>query len=132
MTLLDTHVWLWWVQDPDRIKESARRRLDAEESQNGLLVSAVSFWEIALKVSIGKLVLPMDVQSWLAKARAYPGIRVIPLSAEAAVESTQLPGSFHNDPADRFLVAQARIRKIPLATADGKILPYQFVETLRC
>ena len=66
MTLLDTHVWLWWVQDPDRIKESARRRLDAEESQNGLLVSAVSFWEIALKVSIGKLVLPMDVQSWLA------------------------------------------------------------------
>jgi PIN domain nuclease of toxin-antitoxin system len=132
MTLLDTHVWLWWVQDPDRIKESARRRLDAEESQNGLLVSAVSFWEIALKASIGKLVLPMDVQSWLAKARAYPGIRVIPLSAEAAVESTQLPGSFHNDPADRFLVAQARIRNIPLATADGKILPYQFVETIRC
>jgi PIN domain nuclease of toxin-antitoxin system len=132
MTLLDTHVWLWWVQDPDRIKESARRRLDAEESQNGLLVSAVSFWEIALKASIGKLVLPMDVQSWIAKARAYPGIRVIPLSAEAAVESTQLPGSFHNDPADRFLVAQARIRNIPLATADGKILPYQFVETIRC
>ena len=132
MILLDTHVWLWWVQDPDRIKESARRRLDAEESQNGLLVSAVSFWEIALKVSIGKLVLPMDVQTWLAKARAYPGIRVVPLSAEAAVESTQLPGSFHNDPADRFLVAQARIREIPLATADGKILPYQFVETIRC
>ncbi len=132
MILLDTNVWLWWVQDPERIKESARCRLDAEESQNGLLVSAVSFWEIALKVSIGKLVLPMDVQSWLAKARAYPGIRVIPLSAEAAVESTQLPGSFHNDPADRFLVAQARIRNIPLATADGKILPYQFVETLRC
>ncbi len=132
MTLLDTHVWLWWVQDPDRIKESARRRLDAEESQNGLLVSAVSFWEIALKASIGKLVLPMDVQSWLAKARAYPGIRVIPLSAEAAVESTQLPGLFHSDPADRFLVAQARIRNIPLATADGKILPYQFVETIRC
>ncbi len=132
MILLDTHVWPWWVQDPDRIKESARRRLDAEESQNGLLVSAVSFWEIALKASIGKLVLPMDVQTWLAKARAYPGIRVVPLSAEAAVESTQLPGSFHNDPADRFLVAQARIRQIPLATADGKILPYQFVETIRC
>lgn len=132
MILLDTHVWLWWVQDPDRIKESARRRLDAEESQNGLLVSAVSFWEIALKASIGKLVLPMDVQTWLAKARAYPGIRVVPLSAEAAVESTQLPGSFHNDPADRFLVAQARVRQIPLATADGKILPYQFVETIRC
>ena len=132
MILLDTHVWLWWVHDPDRIKSEARRLLEAEESRNGLLVSAVSFWEIALKTSIGKLELPMDVKSWLAKAQAYPGMRVIPLSAEAAVESTLLPGTFHNDPADRFLVAQARIRGVPLATADGKILPYPFVETIRC
>ena len=132
MILLDTHVWLWWVHDPDRIKAAARRLLEAEESRNGLLVSAVSFWEIALKTSIGKLELPMDVKSWLAKVQAYPGMRVIPLSAEAAVESTLLPGTFHNDPADRFLVAQARIRGVPLATADGKILPYPFVETIKC
>ena len=132
MILLDTHVWLWWVHDPSRIKSAARRLIEAEESRHGLLVSAVSFWEIALKTSIGKLELPLDVKSWLAKAQAYPGIRVIPLSAEATVESTQLPGMFHNDPADRFLVAQARIRGVPLATADGKILPYPFVETISC
>lgn len=132
MILLDKHVWLWWVQDPGRIRESARRRIEAEEKRNGLLVSAVSFWEISLKVSIGKLHLPMDVKEWLEAARGYPGIRAIPLSPEAAVESTQLPGAFHNDPADRFLVAQARIREVPLATADGKILPYPFVETIKC
>lgn len=132
MILLDTHVWLWWVQDPDRIRESARRRIEAEESRNGLLVSAVSFWEIALKSSLGKLELPMNVRDWLAAARAYPGLRIIPLSAEAAAESTILPGSFHNDPADRFLVAQARERGVPLATADGKIRLYPFVETVEC
>ena len=54
MILLDTHVWLWWVQDPDRIRKQARRRIKTEESRNGLLVSAVSFWEIALKHSLGK------------------------------------------------------------------------------
>ena len=132
MILLDTHVWLWWVQDPGRIRELARHRIESEESRNGLLVSAVSFWEIALKSSLGKLELPMNVGDWLAAARTYPGIRVIPLSAEAAAESTMLPGSFHNDSADRFLVAQARERGIPLATADGKILPYPFVETVEC
>ena len=74
----------------------------------------------------------MDVKEWLEAARGYPGIRAIPLSPEAAAESTQLPGAFHNDPADRFLVAQARLREVPLATADGKILPYPFVETIKC
>ena len=69
---------------------------------------------------------------WLAAARAYPGIRVIPLSAEAAEESTMLPGSFHNDPVDRFLVAQARERGVPFATADGKILRYPFLDTVEC
>ena len=132
MILLDTHVWLWWVQDPDRISASARRRLEAEEARNGLLVSAVSFWEIALKTSIGKLELPLDVRSWFQQAQAYPGIHVIPLSADAATESSLLPGTFHNDPADRFLVAQARIRTIQLATADRKIIQYPFVETVSC
>lgn len=132
MILLDTHVWLWWVQDPDRIRKQARRRIKTEESRNGLLVSAVSFWEIALKHSLGKLELPMNVGDWFSAARSYPGVRIIPLSADAAAESTMLPGSFHNDPADRFLVAQARERGIPLATADRKILPYPFVETVEC
>ncbi len=107
-------------------------QVEAEELRNGLLVSAVSFWELALKCLMVKLELPMNVRDWLAVARTYPGIRVIPLSAEAAAESTLLPGTFHNDPADRFLVAQARERGIPLATADGKILSYPFVETVEC
>ncbi len=130
MILLDTHVWIWWVQDPDRLPVAARRRLEAEEPDGGLVVSAVSFWEISLKCAIGKLELPMDVRSWLAAARQYPGIRVVHLSAEVATESTMLPGTFHNDPADRFLVAQARASGMPIVTADRKILSYPYVESI--
>lgn len=130
MLLLDTHAWFWWVQDPDRIPSKTRRRLEEEEQGGTLLVSAVSVWEIALKNSLGKLELPMDIRSWIATARSYPAIRVMPISDEVALESTLLPGSFHNDPADRFLVALSRERKVPLVTADRKILAYPYVETL--
>ena len=130
MILLDTHAWLWWAQDPDRIPVPLRRRIQEEEEAGSILVSVVSVWEIALKCSIGKLELPMDVKSWVAAAQSYPGIRMVPLSSEVALESTLLPGTFHQDPADRFLVALSRLRNIPIATADRKIRDYPFVSSL--
>lgn len=130
MILLDTHVWFWWVQDPARIPAKTRRRLESEERSGALLVSAVSAWEIALKCSLGKLELPMDVRAWLDAAEHYPGVRMLALPVDVAAESTLLPGTFHNDPADRFLVAQARARGVPLATADRKIIAYPYVETV--
>lgn len=130
MILLDTHAWLWWVQDPDRIPAPLRRRIQEEEEAGGILVSVVSVWEIALKCSIGKLELPMDVKSWVAAAQSYPGIRMVPLSSEVALESTLLPGTFHQDPADRFLVALSRLRDVPIATADRKIRAYPFVASV--
>jgi PIN domain nuclease of toxin-antitoxin system len=130
MLLLDTHAWFWWVQDPIQIPPKTRRRLEEEEVGGSLLVSAVSVWEIALKTSIGKLELPMDVRSWVAAAKAYPAIHVLPLSDEVALESTLLPGAFPNDPADRFLVALARMKRVPLVTADRKIRDYPYVDTI--
>ena len=130
MILLDTHAWFWWVQDVGRIPAETRRRLENEEARGTLLVSTVSVWEIALKASIGKLELPMEVREWVAAASAYPSVHVIPLSSEVALESTLLPGSFHNDPADRFIVATARTKSVPLVTADRKIRAYPHVRTI--
>lgn len=130
MLLLDTHVWFWWVQDPIRIPTKTLHRLEMEEQNGSLLVSAVSIWEIALKTSVGKLELPLDVRSWISAAQSYPAIRILPLSADVALESTLLPGTFHNDPADRFLVALSRAKNVPLVTADWKIRNYQYVETI--
>ena len=72
----------------------------------------------------------MPVHEWFGKALAYPGNRVIELTSEIAIESTELPGEFHRDPADQIIVATARLYDSPLVTSDGKILQYPHVNTV--
>ena len=130
MILLDTHVWLWWLHAPNRLPSSIQSEIAAEESQDGVLVSAISVWEIAVKSSLGKLNLPLPMNEWFEMAQAYPGVTVESLNPLDAIASTQLPGEFHKDPADRILIAIARRYDILLATVDNKILNYPHVRTL--
>lgn len=126
MIVLDTHVWIWWVQGDARLRRTAVEALEQGES-TGLGVSAISCWEIAKLVEHGRLVLPCAVEEWLATALAYPGVELLPLSPRIAVESTQLPGEFHSDPADQIIVATARVHACSLMTADHKIRSYPHV-----
>jgi len=130
MILLDTHTWLWWVQDPNRLSALALEIITTEEKQNGLLISAISVWEIAVKVSVGKLILPIPLEQWYEQARQYPGVVVEPLDPLDAIASTQLPGEFHKDPADRILIAIARRRGLSLLSRDEKIAAYLHVESI--
>jgi PIN domain nuclease of toxin-antitoxin system len=104
--------------------------LGAHESGRGLVVSAISVWEIAVKAAIGKLTLDRDIRSWIAQASVYPGIAVHPLDPQDALESTLLPGSLHKDPADRVLIALARRLRVPLITSDAVIRAYGHVKTV--
>ena len=79
MILLDTHVW-WLLHDPTQLSSKAQAIVDLEEPQNGLLVSAISVWEIAVKSSIGKLKLPLPIDEWYKLAQAHSGIVIEPLS----------------------------------------------------
>ena len=101
---------------------------DAEQTEIG--VSAISCWEVAKLVECGRLVLPCPVFDWIRQALAYPGVRLIELSPRISVESTQLPGTFHRDPADQIIVATSRILNVPLVTVDHKILEYPHVRLL--
>lgn len=130
MILLDTHTWLWLSHDPSHLSPTALRRIEVEEPQNGLLVSTISVWEIAVKVSIGKLSLPLPIDEWFALASTHSGIVIEPLNPLDAIASTQLPGEFHKDPSDRILVAIARRYGIPLLSCDVKILNYSHVQTI--
>lgn len=130
MILLDTHIWLWWLHTPEQISERGRTLLTIGENQNALIVSAISVWEIAVKHSNGKLPLPLPVNEWFALAKTRPGITIEPLDPLDAIASTQLPGDFHKDPADRIIVAIAYRRNIELMTCDQKILNYPHVKTL--
>jgi PIN domain nuclease of toxin-antitoxin system len=130
MILLDTHIWLWLLHDLSRLSEAANQRIADEEAQTGLLISAISVWEVAVKVSVGKLTLPLPIAAWYEQARTHSGTVIEPLNPLDAVASTQLPGEFHKDPADRILIAIARRYGIPLVTCDSKILSYPHVETI--
>jgi PIN domain nuclease of toxin-antitoxin system len=130
MILLDTHVWLWLLHDPNQLSSQAQALIDLEERNNGLIVSAISVWEIAAKVGIGKLTSPLPIEEWYKLAKSQSGIVVESLNPLDAIASTQLPGDFHKDPADRILVAIARRYGISFLSCDAKILNYAHVQAI--
>lgn len=129
MIILDTHIWIWWVQDDPRLTERHRQYLQQYASA-GLGVSIFSGWEVAKLVEKGRLVLPVGVDEWLKTALAYPGVQLIDLTMPIVIQATQLEG-FHNDPADQIIVATAQIHNCPLLTVDSKIVNYPHVQVLK-
>lgn len=108
------------------------RYLDDHEGEaDSFGVSVFSCWEVAKLVELGRIELPDPVEVWMRRALAYPGIQLLDLTPAIAIESTQLPGSFHRDPADQIIVATARVLDCPLATVDTRILDYLHVKLLR-
>src|SRR5262245_55696133 len=127
MIVLDTHVWVWWVHGDPQLPTNHFTYLQAEETQ-GLGVSIISCWEVAKLVETKRLTLPLPVETWLGHALGYPGVRLLDLTPRIVVESTQLPGVFHRDPADQMIVATARVYNCSLITVDRKILQYPHVQ----
>lgn len=127
MIVLDTHIWVWWVNGSAELSPAKEQILSSLQAE-GLGVSVISCWEIAKLVEKGRLALTVPVGEWIDQALAYPGIRLLPLDPKIAVASTQLPLPFHNDPADQIITATAREMNCPLATDDGKILAYKYVK----
>lgn len=130
MIVLDTHVWLWWLHDPAKLSPAAVNLIEKELESGALVLSSISVWEVAVKVQLGKLVIPMDISQWFELARSYPATVIEPLSPVDAIASTQLPGDFHKDPADRMIISLARRLAVPLITCDRKILDYKHVLTV--
>jgi PIN domain nuclease of toxin-antitoxin system len=123
--VLDTHVWLWVVEgDRSQLAPQATQQIDNASRRGDLLVSAISVWEVAMLEAKGRISLSHPVENWVRSALRAPGCRLLPLTPEIAIESTRLPASAHGDPADRILIASARIAGAQLATRDRVILDY--------
>ena len=123
--LLDTHVWLWYAEGVSgRLRPASIRQLDEARQGDGLILSAVSVWEIGMHAARGRIQLTMPLRAWVDNALSVPGIRLVPVDAAVAAESTLLPGEPQGDPADRFLIATARVHGVALATRDERILGY--------
>lgn len=132
LILLDTHVWIWAVEgEAAALGRGAIAAIEEASQEGGLLVSAISVWEVAMLEAKGRITLSRALDDWVQTALQAPGVRLLPLSPEIAVESTRLPGEVHGDPADRILVASARIHGARLATCDRGILQYSEEGPLR-
>ncbi len=129
MIVLDTHIWIWWVQGDLRLTHAQRRYIEEHEG-SGLGVSAISCWEVAKLVQLGRLTLPLPIDEWMDRALSYPRVRLLTLTPAIAIELTRLPGEFHRDPADQIIVATARLLDCPLLTADDRILAYPHVRLM--
>ena len=97
--LLDTSIWILIVENHRSIPSQMSSAIQ-EPDNYPFYISAISVWEVAKKVSIGKLTLSIPIRDWLLQATRKPFIEIIPLSVDIALESTVLPGVFHKDPAD--------------------------------
>ena len=122
--VLDTHVWIWLESDPDRLGESARSRIEQAARSGRLWVSVMSVWEIGMLVAKDRIRLSMPVDEWVRQASITPGMQMLGVTPEIALESTRLPDTPHGDPVDRLLIASARVHNLALVTADEKILAY--------
>ena len=127
--LLDTHVWIWSQEIPERFGAKTRRELTDLGQER--FVSPISTLEIARLIHLGLLRLKHTFAKWKEFSLAELGASTILFTHEIAWEAYNLPGTFHNDPADRVLVATARVEKLTLITADDLLLRYPHVKTLR-
>ena len=122
--LLDTHAWIWLVEGRKPLAGPAHGAVLDAAGRNALRLSIMSVWEVSLLEAKGRLALRRPCLEWVRTALARSGVALAPITPEIAVESHRLPGGFHADPADRLIVATARVESAVLVTRDRLILDY--------
>ncbi|MBN2496316.1 MAG: type II toxin-antitoxin system VapC family toxin [Deltaproteobacteria bacterium] len=128
MIVLDTHAWIWWVSDPQRLSDEARYKI---QHANAIGICPISCWEMATKVSRGKLQLDRDIRDWVRQALAIPKMRLLALSEDIAITAGQLgQQGFHGDPADRLIVATALHHGAGLVSKDEQIRAFSPVQAI--
>lgn len=121
--LLDTHILVWAKLDPGQLTPRQRDFLAGVEAREGRLgISAITLWEIAMMSMKKHLRVKASLPSLLADLENSPWIQVLPINAAIAAESVAIRPQLATDPADQMIVATARVFRLPLLTADERII----------
>lgn len=128
--LLDTHILIWWLSDRNQLSPQQRQAVATVSETSPVLVSDITLWEVAMLHSLDRIHLGLPLREWLERAVAPPLVRRVGVSPAIAAELADLPETFHRDPADRILVATARLLGATLVTQDRRIVASRLVETL--
>ncbi|MFT7674997.1 MAG: PIN domain nuclease of toxin-antitoxin system [Gammaproteobacteria bacterium] len=123
MVLLDTHTLVWLSEGSEKLGDESRQLIDGALQVDGLFVSTISFWEVAMLVDKGRLKMDKSVAVWRSNLMRN-GLQEIQLTGSIAIQSAALK-DFHGDPADRIITATAISSKSTLCTADQKILAWE-------
>ncbi len=125
--LLDTHIWLWSLLEPGRLTKRVARAMEREGAE--LWLSPISIWELLILVDKGRLSLAAPPGEWVTTALRRAPFQEAPVTHEVALETRNVRLS-HLDPADRFLIATARVFDLKLVTADERLIDLKAVSTL--
>ena len=130
MILLDTHVLIWYLDNPNLCSKKALNAINIAQKENNIFISSMSIWEITMLVKKGRLEFKMDVNLWIKKCEQLPFLNFIPVDNDIAYHSVTLPSPLHNDPVDRILIATSRIHKKTIITKDERILNYNHITSI--
>ncbi len=131
MILLDTHALIWFASDPDQLSEVALQTIEAEiKAKRQILISSISIWEICQLVSKKRISFSVPLEQLLDTLNQTKEYKFVSIDNKIAYESHILPGEFHSDPADRMIVATARVLGAKLVTKDQKIRNYKHVKSV--
>lgn len=119
--LLDTHCWLWWHIDPNRLSERVLKII--ENGDTTIFFSVVSAWEIVIKYNLKKLKLPLSPYDYIPKRLEMSFMDVLPVQLEHVLQVEKLP-CHHKDPFDRLLIAQALAEKLTVISYDQQLQLY--------
>ena len=130
--LLDTHIWIQLQSGSPTLSKSALEAIEIAAFTGSVYVPSISVWEIAMLIWKKRLLLDRSVHRWVTEALDKPGIQLLPLSPEIAIEAAELPVPMHKDPADRMIVASARVERLMLITCDKPMLAFSKATGLAC
>lgn len=120
--LLDTHIFIWWNGDLDRLSPEARSL--CEDKENILVLSLASVWEMQIKYQLGKLTFHQPLPEIIQSQQQNNNLEILPIAIEHIYALQNLP-AHHRDPFDRLLIAQATVEQIPIITADPALRQYE-------
>ena len=119
--LLDTHAFIWWANEPEKLSERASAA--CQDSSNTLILSVVSAWEMQIKMQMGKLKISRPIEELIKTQQQTNGLQVLPVELAHVLNLNNLP-SHHKDPFDRLLIAQANIEGATLVSVDPAFASY--------
>jgi PIN domain nuclease of toxin-antitoxin system len=129
--LLDTHAWIWWVDQDPRLGAKTIAVLDSLPRDQRPLLCDISLWEVAMLVERGRLELDLPLAEWLDAAAHPRSVQLVTITPRIAAAVADLPESFHRDPADRLIVATSRALGVPVLSHDRLIVRSRLVTRWR-